>query len=78
MNLVLAAIFLPNILNHLGLSINSNYEQILAENFLIVNKNDIGLYWNKYNLKFDKYVSNSIINERDFAFWLNLYNKYNS
>ena len=36
------------------------------------------LWWNKYNLKFDKYVSNSIINERDFAFWLNLYNKYNS
>ena len=70
--------FTQYIKNHLGLSINSNYEQILAENFLIVNKNDIGLYWNKYNLKFDKYVSNSIINERDFAFWLNLYNKYNS
>lgn len=69
--------FIQYMLKYLKRELGSNYQQILSNHFIIVNKNDLGLYWNKYNLKFDKYIDNYKVNEKDFSYWLNLYLKYN-
>lgn len=62
---------------HLCQNINSNFEKILAQNFTIINKSDLNLFWNKYNLKENKYYDNFSNNERTFMDWFSLYLKYN-
>lgn len=68
--------FVNYIENHLNLSLDGNFEEILAKNFVIINKSEINIYWDKYNLREDKYSDGYSSNERTFLEWFNLHIKY--
>ena len=69
--------FVNYIENHLNQSIKADFGEILAKNFVIINKSEINIFWNKYNAREDKYSNNVSINERTFLEWFNLFIKFN-